>query len=113
MGEVKVANTVTVAEVLANMGFSMLCLNIVPPITSNLQPYVSFDVVADRALFAVSFSNVVAGSLLLAYGIMEDNRAIYVSMPVLIVGSFVSIVLRLCSVRVTSREDEEMPSRLY
>ena len=114
MEEIQVANTVKVSEILADMGFSMLCLNVVPPIASNLKSYVSFEVEEDKALFAVSFSNVVAGSLLLAYGIMENNKAIYVSMPVLIVGSLVAIVLRLCSVRMPSRrDDEETPTRLY
>lgn len=82
-------------EVIGELGFSMLCLNSIPPVVMSLKDYVDIELISDRVNVAGMISNVIAGSLLLTYGILENMKPLYATMPILIFGNLLGLGLKM------------------
>lgn len=84
-------------EILGYTGCSMLCLNAVPPVVASIREFVDISAATSTGTTittGIMISNVVAGSFLIAYGVLEKLPPLYFTFPTLVFGNLLAIVVR-------------------
>jgi hypothetical protein len=92
-------------DILGYTGFSMLSVNFAPVVLNVLKDYIEIPI-HENMNHAVMISNIVAGSLILSYAILEGLKPIYMTVPVIISLNTIALILKMSAWFKNKREQQ-------